>query len=178
MMQVCYSDDGMILFTVDGDAVPAGMSGNWVQMPKQSLGDFSSWRIVQGQLTLWDAALHDRRFHDAVNENRARLIAAGTDVSIANHGLVALQGRPEDQASLQGLAFGAQLRLSQGDNTTLTLFLDRENVPHELTPSQMIELWQKGADFMTAMYARSWIIKKMDPFVTDAENPELWELEP
>lgn len=115
-----------------------------------------------------------RAFQDKVNAKRAKVIAAGTDVNVTGHGSVALQGRPEDQTSLQGLAFGAQLRLSMGDNTTLMVFLDRANVLHQLTPMQMIELWQKGAAFVSAIYARSWAIKEMDPAIADVSDPSLW----
>lgn len=115
-----------------------------------------------------------RSFRDAVNLKRLAVITAGTDVAITGHGTVALQGRPEDQTSLQGLAFGAQLRLGMGDSTTLMDFLDRENVLHQLQPVQMLELWQKGAAFVSAMYARSWVIKEMDPTTTDLNDVTLW----
>ena len=119
-----------------------------------------------------------RAFRDAVNAKRLEVITAGTNVMITGHGPVALQGRPEDQTSLQGLAFGAQLRLGMGDSTTLMDFLDRENVLHQLVPMQMLELWQKGAAFVSAVYARSWAIKEMDPTTTDIDDPELWVIEP
>ena len=119
-----------------------------------------------------------RLFRDAVNVKRLSVITAGTDVEITGHGPVALQGRPEDQAGLQGLAFGAQLRLSMGDSTTLMDFMDRNNVSHQLTPAQMLELWQEGAAFISAIYARSWVIKDMDPATTDADDPQLWETGP
>ena len=176
MMQICYDDGGKLLFTVDGEKVPPGLAGNWVAMPKQDLGDFSSWRIVEDQLILWDAGPTTRAFHDAVNLKRSKLITAGVMVEVTGHGPVALQGRPEDQSSLQGLAFGAQLRLSMGDAVTPMAFLDRENVLHLLAPMQMIELWQKGAEFISSTYAKSWAIKTMDPFLTDVEDPTLWEL--
>ncbi len=50
---------------------------------------------------------------------------------------------------------------------------DRENVLHQLVPMQMLELWQKGAAFVSAVYARSWAIKEMDPSSTDVEDPAL-----
>lgn len=117
-----------------------------------------------------------RAFRDAVNAKRAALIVAGTVVEVTRHGLVALQGRPEDLSSLQGLAFGAQLRLGAGDNSTLMEFLDKNNVSHHLVPMQMLELWQKGASFISAVYARSWAIKEMDPILTNAEDPQLWSI--
>lgn len=116
-------------------------------------------------------------FREAVNHQRSAVIAAGTDVYVTGYGTVALQGRPEDQASLQGLAFGAQLRLGMGDATTQMVFLDRENVLHYLLPTQMLELWQKGAGFVSAVYARSWVIKGMDPMTTELVDPALWQVD-
>lgn len=115
-----------------------------------------------------------RRFHDAVNAERVRRIAAGTDITVTGYGPVALQGRLEDQASLQGLAFTASLRLSQGDFTTTTNFLDRNNALHQLTPAQMLETWQKGAAFIEQVYAASWAIKELDAFTTDPSDDALW----
>ena len=115
-----------------------------------------------------------RLFRDTVSAKRLTVITAGTNVEITGYGPVALQGRPQDQTSLQGLAFGAQLRLGMGDSTTLMDFLDRENVLHQLVPMQMLELWQKGAAFVSAIYARSWAIKEMDPSSIDLDDPALW----
>lgn len=112
-------------------------------------------------------------FRAKVNALRENRIIQGTDVTLAGYGAVALQGRPEDLASLQGLAFGAQLRMSMGDETPM-VFMDRDNVEHSLTPMQMVLLWKAGADFVTATYATSWTIKEMNPFTTDPANPLLW----
>lgn len=60
---------------------------------------------------------------------------------------MALQARPEDQTSLQGLAFTAQLRLGTGDSTTLMDF-DQGEHRHQLTLMQMIDWWQQGAAFV------------------------------
>lgn len=176
-MQICYdAATGGVLFTVDGDEVPAGLAGDWVSVPAQSLGDLSAWRVIDGELVLFDLEPRRLAFRDAVNAKRLEVITAGTDVLVTGYGLVALQGRPEDQTSLQGLAFGAQLRLGLGDSATLMTFLDRNNVLHQLAPMQMLELWQKGAAFISAIYARSWVIKEMDPLMTDINDPALWSV--
>lgn len=178
MMQICYdADTGAVLFTVDGDTIPPGIGGDWISADEQALGDLSAWRVVDGALVLFDLEPRRLAFRDAVNAKRLRVITAGTDVNVTGHGIVALQGRPEDQTSLQGLAFGAQLRLSMGDSATLMDFLDRNNTLHQLVPMQMLELWQKGAAFISATYARSWAIKEMDPATTDVDDPALWIVE-
>lgn len=175
MMQVCYdADTGVPLFTVDGDEVPPVLDGAWISVEAQPLGDLTAWRVIDGALHLVDLEPMRLAFRAAVNAKRLAVITAGTTVQITGHGPVALQGRPEDQTSLQGLAFGAQLRLAQGDSTTLMEFLDRQNALHQLVPMQMLELWQKGAAFVSAIYARSWAIKEMDPATTDIDDPELW----
>lgn len=115
-----------------------------------------------------------RTFRDDVNVKRAELLAEGTDVVVTGYGVVALQGRPDDQTLIQGLAFGAQLRVSLGDLATQMPFLDRQNILHLLTPIQMIEVWRKGAAFVSAVYEQSWVIKKMDPVLTDLEDANVW----
>ena len=173
-MLICYDDAGFIKFTLDGDDTPPGMTEEWLQTADQRLGDLSAWKIVDGQLTLWSNEPLIRAYRDDVNAKRLTVISAGTTVTVTGCGLIALQCRPEDQATLQGLAFGAQLRVSSGDITTLTEFLDRDNVLHQLDPMQVLELWQKGAAFISAVYAASWRIKEMDPLTTDTSDPALW----
>lgn len=131
-------------------------------------------KILAKQIAEMDGVIQE--FRDAVNEQRLMLVAEGLDILVAGYGTVALQGRPEDQQTIQGLAFGAQLRLAAGDVLTPTVFLDRNNVEHSLTPMQVLEVWQKGATFVSQVYARSWAIKKMDPLTTDPEDDILWNI--
>ncbi|MDB5658305.1 MAG: hypothetical protein JWS10_920 [Cypionkella sp.] len=179
-MQVCYDlETGAVKFTVDGDKIPPALADdNWVATSEVNLGDLTAWRVMDGVLVLFDLEPMRLAFRAAVNVKRLEVITAGTDVTVTGHGMVALQGRPEDQTSLQGLAFGAQLRLGIGDSATLMDFLDRENVLHQLVPMQMLELWQMGAGFISAIYARSWAIKEMDPSTTDIDDPSLWSVGP
>jgi hypothetical protein len=178
MIQICYDEiTNKIKFTINGDKIPAGLEDSaWISVEDQELGDLSSWSVINGNLEFTNLEPTILAFRTAVNAKRLQIISAGIDVSITGYGIVALQGRPEDQTSLQGLAFGAQLRLAMGDSTTKMEFLDRENVLHELTPAQMLELWQKGAGFVSAIYAKSWIIKEMNPMTTDYNEPALWAI--
>jgi hypothetical protein len=115
----------------------------------------------------------ERRFRDLVNQERDRRIAAGVDVMVPDYGTVALQGRPQDVSSLQGLAFGAQLRLSMNDMTRMA-FRDRNDVTHLLTPSEILFIWKAGADYISQCYQTSWAIKAMDPFTTDPTDSTNW----
>jgi hypothetical protein len=66
------------------------------------------------------------------------------------------------------LPFGASLHIGSGDTITLT-FHDAENVDHELTP-----LWKGAAEYVSALYAASWVIKALDPVPVDNANDYRW----
>ncbi|MBZ9919096.1 DUF4376 domain-containing protein [Mesorhizobium sp. BR1-1-12] len=105
----------------------------------------------------------------AVNAERDRRIIAGKTVDG-----IAVTGRDEDARNLTNLALGAQLRLGQGDVATLTTFRDGTNTDHDLTPPQVLSLWQQSATYVSALYAASWAIKAMDPLPVDVTADELW----
>lgn len=136
------------------------VDGGWLERPV----------VEEPSIERDERALLIRDFRNAVNMRRSEMITAGVVIDLAGYGPVALQGRPEDQMSLLGLMNGAQLRISMGDSFTPMTFLDRENVLHYLTPMQMIDLWRQGAEFISAVYARSWQVKEMDPVTTDPSN--------
>lgn len=106
---------------------------------------------------------------DMINAERARRIAAGTVI-----GNVYVTGRDEDARNLMALALAAQMRLASGDDETVTIFRDGDNVDHELTPSQVLHLWQESAAFVSHLYAKSWEIKELDPLPDDITENELW----
>jgi hypothetical protein len=72
------------------------------------------------------------------------------------------------------LALGAQMRLAAGDNETLTTFRDGGNVDHQLTPAQLLSLWQQSADYVSELYAASWALKAMEPIPADFASDEHW----
>lgn len=105
----------------------------------------------------------------AVNAERQRRILAGTVI-----GGVHVTGRDEDARNLTNLALAAQLRIASGDTTTPTVFRDGNNVDHDLTPPQMLALWQQSAAYVSALYAASWAIKAMEPMPADVTDNGLW----
>lgn len=111
---------------------------------------------------------------DDVNAERMRRILAGTTISLDFYGDIPLQGRDEDRSNLSDLAFAASLRIGAGDTTTTSLFRDRDNVDHALTPPQFIELWTKASAYVSAIYAASWVIKAIDPIPADFVEDENW----
>ena len=105
----------------------------------------------------------------AVNAERQRRILAGTVIDGVH-----VTGRDEDALNLTNLALVAQLRIAGGDMTTPTVFRDGNNVDHELTPPQVLSLWQQSAAYVSALYAASWAIKAMDPMPEDVTADALW----
>ncbi|WP_051469877.1 DUF4376 domain-containing protein [Chelativorans sp. J32] len=107
--------------------------------------------------------------HAEINVERSRRIVAGKVFDG-----VYVTGRDQDARNLTNLALGAQLRISQGDTTTRTTYRDGNNVDHELTPPQLLSLWQQSADYVSALYEASWVIKAMDPLPADVADDGLW----
>ncbi|OJU02873.1 MAG: hypothetical protein BGN87_06170 [Rhizobiales bacterium 65-79] len=104
-----------------------------------------------------------------MNAERDRRIVAGKTING-----IAVTGREEDARNLTNLALGAQLRIAAGDTTTLTTFRDGNNADHDLTPPEMLELWQQSAAYVSALYAASWTIKALDPIPADFDAESRW----
>lgn len=92
---------------------------------------------------------------DDARRERDRRIEAGTTVLITGVGHVPMQGREADMRNLQGLFGIAQLRLETGNTNTLR-FRDADNAMHDLTPSQVVELFTAGVAFIEACHAVVW----------------------
>jgi hypothetical protein len=112
--------------------------------------------------------------NEDVNAERERRIAAGATVTVTGAGDIPVQGRDVDVRNLQGLGLGALARVSAGDTTTITTFRDADNVDHALTPPQVLELVQRAAGVVEAIFTASWTIKAMDPLPADITDDALW----
>jgi len=106
---------------------------------------------------------------DGINGERTRRIVAGKIIDG-----IRVTGRDEDARNLTNLALGAQLRLAAGDTETLTTFRDGDNVDHELTPPQIMSLWQQSSEYVSALYAASWALKALDPIPADFAEDSHW----
>lgn len=109
-----------------------------------------------------------------ITRERSRRIAEGVVVSVEGYGDVALQGRPEDQVTLGNLAQISLLRIQQGDTTTITKFRDKDNVDHDLTPHQIVDMWVKGTQWASSVYEASWDVKDLDPIPLDYTDDKYW----
>ncbi|MEQ1938628.1 hypothetical protein ABMA46_10260 [Mesorhizobium sp. CN5-321] len=112
--------------------------------------------------------------NEDVNAERERRIAAGATVTVTAAGAIPVQGRDVDVRNLQGLGLAALARVSAGDTTTMTTFRDADNVDHDLTPPQVLELVQRAAGVVEAIITASWAIKAMDPLPADVTDDALW----
>jgi hypothetical protein len=120
------------------------------------------------------AAEADAAKRAAVNTERERRIAAGAIVTVTGAGAIPVQGREQDVRNLQGLGLMALARVTAGDTATVTTFRDADNIDHELTPPQVMELVQRAAAAAEAIIQASWAIKAMDPLPADVTDDALW----
>ena len=112
---------------------------------------------------------------EKVNLERDRRVRIGSTFAVAGYGSIRIGGDDTTIRNLQGLAFAAQLRLAQGDNTTLTPFRDEDNVIHQLAPAQVIDLWSKGAAFVESVFAAAWTLKdRPEGIPSDFTNDIYW----
>jgi Domain of unknown function (DUF4376) len=104
-----------------------------------------------------------------VNAGRQRRIRLGGTING-----VRVTGTDDDARNLMSLALAAQMRLATGDDTTITIYRDGDNVDHALTPAQMLAIWQQSAAYVSALYAASWTLKAMDPIPEDYAADQYW----
>jgi hypothetical protein len=116
-----------------------------------------------------DALFNKPTTADDVNQERTRRIVAGKTIDGIH-----VTGRDEDARNLTNLALAAQLRVASGDTATLTTFRDGDNVDHQLTPPQMLAVWQAASSYVSDLYSASWAIKAMDPLPEDVTSDHLW----
>ncbi|WP_170117095.1 hypothetical protein [Phyllobacterium sophorae] len=69
---------------------------------------------------------------------------------------VLVTGRQEDARNLQARLTVAQIRIASGDTSATTVFRDKNNVDHELTPPQIVNLFLQSSAYVTEVYAASW----------------------
>lgn len=109
---------------------------------------------------------------DQVNAERERRILKGETFDG-----VYVTGDDTNRSNLSGLAFGASLRISQGDTTTITVFRDGNNVDHELTPPALLSVWSQAANHVSMLYEKSWALKAMEPIPADYQSDAYWSAE-
>lgn len=142
---------------------PVNQNGSWVQ----------SWSVVDA--TQQEIEQRESELKSQINDHRETLIVDGCTVAIANVGTIYVTGTAQDVRNVDGLGQGALARIVSGDTTTVLTFRDGNNDLYDLTPPQMLELWQKSAGYISALYQASWVIKDMSPIPEDfTSNTAYW----
>ncbi|MGN7770784.1 DUF4376 domain-containing protein [Phyllobacterium sp. 22552] len=106
---------------------------------------------------------------DIINAERQRRIESGKVISG-----VLVTGRDNDARNLQALLSVAQIRMAGGDTETVTVFRDGNNVDHELTPPQVVNVFLQSTAFVSEVYAASWKLKVLDPIPADFADDNHW----
>lgn len=164
-MKYAIIENGKVTNIAKADAP---LADNWVEAGSASIGDLWDGQAFSAPASPLPTTID-------VNAERARRLVAGTTVTVTGNGPVALSGRDEDTRNLQGLAFAAQLRLADGNNTHQTTFRDAENVDHVLTPAQVLEMWSLGSAWIEQVYAASWALKDASGGIpADYANDGYW----
>lgn len=109
-----------------------------------------------------------------IDAERDRRVVAGVVITVAGYGDVALQGRDMDMRNLHGLATAAQLRLAVGAGAYVTTFRDRENVMHNLTQGQVLDLWSQGAAWVSLVFQSAWALKDGQSIPDDYTDDSYW----
>ncbi len=114
-----------------------------------------------------------------VNTERDRRILAGTVIPVTGYGNIPVTGTKDDKDVFLARRMIAAEAMANGVTAAILVFRDRENVVHYLTPSQMVELADKGFAWIEAMMIRSWEMKDgAAPYQAgipdDLENDSHW----
>ena len=108
---------------------------------------------------------------DAEHDWRAAL---GKTFTVTGYGDVALEGSLRTQTVLLALKDAARDMVAAGVTDPVLFLTDRDNIDHNLTPAQMIELVNAGKAFMQALHEAKRAIKALEPIPVDYADDARW----
>ena len=111
-----------------------------------------------------------------VDAERDRRILDGNKFMISGYGLIRIIGRQVDMSNLTNLAMAAQIMISMNQGATITRFRDDDNIIHDLTQFQILELWTQGSRYVSEIYAAAWSLKDSGPIPEDYAADHHWPL--
>lgn len=120
------------------------------------------------------AATEQEARRAGVNAERDRRINAGATISVTGYGDIPVQGRPGDQINLIALGDTAKELAAAGQTGAVIPFRDTNNVVHDLTPDQVIEMVATAKQHVSAIYAASWALKDAESVPIDYDNDQHW----
>lgn len=133
-------------FPVAHDPIPTGYT---------KTGDTATWDGAQVKMV----ATTRGPDNDDVNAERERRIQVGKTFAVTGGLNIRVAGDDQTKTNLANLALAAQVRIGQGDLVTQRAYRDEDNVIHDLTPLQMLELWSLAATYVSDIYEASWSLK-------------------
>lgn len=113
---------------------------------------------------------------EQINTERDRRILQGKTFTLASGKQISLQGDETTKENLQALAFAATLRIQQGAENYITLFRDATDFIHELTQTEILDLWSQSAAFVSQMFQAAWFLKDGPQIPSDYTEDIYWEL--
>lgn len=116
----------------------------------------------------------DRPYRERVDAYRDQVVAAGVDFDLPGYGTIHLQGRPQDMVAILGLSLTAQQLQGAGQAGRVLPFRDRENIVHQLTPGQIVQVFQVGSAFVSSVMQASWAMKDAGDESVDPADRANW----
>lgn len=104
-----------------------------------------------------------------INRERQKRIEKGKDFNG-----IWLTGSDRDQTILMALGRKAEKLKNAGINDAVIPFRDGLNVVHLLTPDEMLELEDIGAQYVSACYQAAWALKDMAVIPQEVHADEHW----
>jgi hypothetical protein len=87
---------------------------------------------------------------------------------------VLLRGGSGDQINLIALSDTAKELIEAGHGSMLLAFRDGDDVVHQLTPAQVLEMSRKGKAAASAIYSASWALKDAAVIPLDFSDDKHW----
>lgn len=161
------------------------LSSDWTQLSDTSTNKLT-WAEYREQLrsirdvfdspssVVWPSAPEISN-SDLVNFERQRRIVETVNISVSNYSSpIAIKGDDQTWSNLQALSSRAQMRIITNDDS-LTVFRDENNIDHELTPNQVVELGVSMIDRVELLFKSSWVLKAMPELPKDYTDNKYWQ---
>ncbi len=109
-----------------------------------------------------------------VDREHDRRAALGKIFTVTGYGEVPLEGSLRTQTVLLALKDTARDMQAAGVTAPLLFFNDRDNVDHNLTPAQTIDLVDQGKAYMQALHEAKRLLKASPPIPADYADDSYW----
>lgn len=109
-----------------------------------------------------------------IDREHDRRAALGKIFTVTGYGDIPLEGSLRTQTVLLALKDTARDMQAAGVTAALLFFTDRDNVDHNLTPAQTIDLVDQGKAYMQALHEAKRTLKASPPIPADYADDSYW----